>query len=473
MITRKRRTSIIIFLNSKQIEEVSKFKYLGIIIDNKFTFRDHIQDTAEKCTKLINALSKSSKLEWGLKYGALRTIYTGAILPLLSYAAPVWSKAMTKKFNQKRITRVQRLMNIRISKAFRTTSNEALCVLTGLAPITIELQEIVKKYDLARNGDMNMETSLELNKWPHPADIPRIEGVHPKEAYVLNIYTDGSKSEDGVGSGVAIFQNNELTHQLKFRLDTNCSNNQAEQFAILKALQHVQHHHKDITPKSVAVFSDSRITLDSLKNKNNHSKLIEHIRHILKLLNDDNWTIAFTWIKAHAGITGNEIADQLAKQAAKGNSQPLYNKIPKSALLTTLKQGSLEKWQEEWQNTQNGSETKQYFPIITERLKIQINLTSELTTMLTGHGKLRAYYHRFNIIDDPTCICGGGSQTAHHLLYDCQLYSKERMQLRDIITKNGDRWPLNKSQIIRKYQTKFRTFISAIDFKSNQPIVIS
>ena len=69
--------------------------------------------------------------------------------------------------------------------------------------------------------------------------------------------------------------------------------------------------------------------------------------------------------------------------------------------------------------------------------------------MLTGHGKLRAYYHRFNIIDE------------------------ERMQLRDIITKNGDRWPLNKSQIIRKYQSKFRTFLSAMDFKGNQPVVIS
>ena len=39
-------------------------------------------------TKLINALSKAAKLEWGLKYGALRTIYNGAILPFLSYAAP-------------------------------------------------------------------------------------------------------------------------------------------------------------------------------------------------------------------------------------------------------------------------------------------------------------------------------------------------------------------------------------------------
>jgi hypothetical protein len=26
--------------------------------------------------------------------------------------------------------------------------------------------------------------------------------------------------------------------------------------------------------------------------------------------------------------------------------------------------------------------------------------------MLTGHGKLKTYYHRFKIIDYSTCICG-------------------------------------------------------------------
>jgi hypothetical protein len=45
---------------------------------------------------------------------------------------------------------------------------------------------------------------------------------------VLNIYPDGSKSVHRVDSGVALFQNDELTYQFKFRLDTNCSNNQAK-----------------------------------------------------------------------------------------------------------------------------------------------------------------------------------------------------------------------------------------------------
>ena len=37
-------------------------------------------------------------------------------------------------------------------------------------------------------------------------------------------------------------------------------------------------------------------------------------------------------------------------------------------------------------------ENKQYFPNIIERLKMEINLTTELIIMLTGHGKLKAYY---------------------------------------------------------------------------------
>jgi hypothetical protein len=38
---------------------------------------------AEKCTKLIFALSKLANLNWGLKHAALKTIYTGVILPHL------------------------------------------------------------------------------------------------------------------------------------------------------------------------------------------------------------------------------------------------------------------------------------------------------------------------------------------------------------------------------------------------------
>jgi len=72
------------------LEQVNKIKNLGIIFDSKMTFRDHVNYVEEKCTKLIFTLSKSAKVTWGLKHTALKTIYTGGILPLILYGAPVW-----------------------------------------------------------------------------------------------------------------------------------------------------------------------------------------------------------------------------------------------------------------------------------------------------------------------------------------------------------------------------------------------
>jgi len=71
-------------------------KYLDIILDSKLIFREHINHMAEECTKLIFAPSKSAKLNWRLKHAALKTIYTGGILPPLLYGALVWRKAIDK-----------------------------------------------------------------------------------------------------------------------------------------------------------------------------------------------------------------------------------------------------------------------------------------------------------------------------------------------------------------------------------------
>jgi hypothetical protein len=71
-------------------------KYLGLIFDSKLTFREHFNYMAEKFTKLLFALSKSAKFNWRLKHAALKTIYTGGILPLLLCGVAIWRKAIDK-----------------------------------------------------------------------------------------------------------------------------------------------------------------------------------------------------------------------------------------------------------------------------------------------------------------------------------------------------------------------------------------
>jgi hypothetical protein len=89
-----------------------------------------------------------------------------------------------------------------------------------------------------------------------------------------------------------------------------------------------------------------------------------------------NWKIGFRWIKAHAGHHGNELADQLAKEAAISREiNECYKRIPKSAVLSELSERSVTKWQGEWDHTTKGAITKYFFPKIADRLKLKINIT--------------------------------------------------------------------------------------------------
>jgi ribonuclease HI len=67
-----------------------------------------------------------------------------------------------------------------------------------------------------------------------------IHEVENGTMYTADVYTDGSKIGDNVGAAGIIFVNGKLVHQLKFELHGHCSNNQAEQIAILKVLEKLE-----------------------------------------------------------------------------------------------------------------------------------------------------------------------------------------------------------------------------------------
>ena len=133
---------------------------------------------------------------------------------------------------------------------------------------------------------------------------------------------------------MAIFVGKELAVQLKFKLDNKCSNNQAEQLAIFRALEVIETIEiTENSPRTATIFTDSRISIDPLQNVNNHGYLIEETRKKMSTLERANWTIEFSWVKAHVGIYGNELADRLAKAAARnGDTTVAFNRIPLSTL---------------------------------------------------------------------------------------------------------------------------------------------
>ena len=333
-MTRRKRNEpkeTAIYLKNRPIPQVHRLKYLGIIFDRELAFKDHINYVTNKCTELIFTLAKSAKLNWGLNHKALKKIYLDGIFPLILYGVPVWNKAMTLKSYKDKIIRIQRIINIKIAKAYRTTSNEALCILTGMTPVVIKIEEMVKLYQLTKgsaNKNALVDNDMEAKHWQHPADtITRmLEGTD--ERSLIQIFTDGTKTEKGVGAGVVFFESGLHINNIQSRLNKSCTNNQAEQLAILTALKHTKK--MQTTEKTVTIYTDSPITLDSLRNSNTHTFLIEEIWKQINKMTTANWKIKLRWVKAHAGVRGNELADKLAKDAAANkNIKESYKRIPK------------------------------------------------------------------------------------------------------------------------------------------------
>jgi len=121
---------------------------------------------------------------------------------------------------------------------------------------------------------------MELENWTYPAThIKTIEGEE-ESLHLIQAYTDGSKSDLRLGAGVVIFLDNNIIETMQYRLNERCSNNQAEQMAILKALEYIQKMEPE--EKIVLVHTDSKITLQILRNKKKHAKFIEQIRTLVQ-----------------------------------------------------------------------------------------------------------------------------------------------------------------------------------------------
>jgi len=117
--------------------------------------------------------------------------------------------------------------------------------------------------------------------------------------------------------------------------------------------------------------------LDAIANPRNHQNLVEQIRDEIRPLETDNWTIHFTWAKAHKDNYGNELADKLAKEAAsRSEAEISYNKIPKSVVIRKLKEEGEKEWQGEWDASSKGAITKAFFSTIGDRpsKRLQMNI---------------------------------------------------------------------------------------------------
>ena len=85
---------------------------------------------------------------------------------------------------------------------------------------------------------------------------------------IIQIFTDGSKSEQEVGAGVAVFKSRDRIESKKYRLNERCANNQVDQLAILRALEYTENMQTE--DKTATIHRQPNDTGLAYKEKHSH-----------------------------------------------------------------------------------------------------------------------------------------------------------------------------------------------------------
>jgi hypothetical protein len=118
----------------------------------------------------------------------------------------MWEKALTKQNNLRKYQRFQRMMDIKIAKAFRTLSYEASFILAGVRPIRLAIEKNVRTYKATHNT-FEYDVPLEVRYCPHPAETPLIREPTEILPNIINTFTDGNKIREKIGDAAVIIKN--------------------------------------------------------------------------------------------------------------------------------------------------------------------------------------------------------------------------------------------------------------------------
>ncbi|KAJ2939997.1 hypothetical protein O0L34_g14028 [Tuta absoluta] len=198
------------------------------------------------------------------------------------------------------------------------------------------------------------------------------------------------------------------------------------------------------------ILSDSKSALELLQRESFHPIAYDINKNITKI-NLQGKTLRLFWIRAHVGTSGNERADELAKEAAlKLKTSAHYGECPVSFVKRSLRQETVREWNERYTKSETAETTKLYFPdaIAAYKLVHKIKLSPKLVQVLTGHGGFADYLHRFKCKDNPACICDPNvPETATHVITECPQFGKKRFELEQRfgvqVTNKSLHWFLN------------------------------
>lgn len=438
-------------IEGKRLKIVKELKMLGVIFDTKMSFIPHLQNIKDKVATLTYQLSKFTGTRKAITPKQLTAIYTRGIERMIVYASPVWYSK--KIIITKKLKSIQRLPLILLTKAFKTTSNYTLNILSNIPPVSLTIEKEIEVFQIFSQGKnftwkntayTENQISSKYDLWEfHPATHVSFRFTDQETNANVKIYTDGSKNDENVGAAlVAYNKTGQIINTQMYKLPPYSSSFEGEAIALTKAIEYIKTCGYNNTYQ---ILTDSLSCLQGLQNLKNNNPLIVDIKKRLSEIPAE--VITLTFIKGHSGNKGNDMADTLAKEASTVGEQislPITKTFIKSQLKTTLK----EKWNNIWQTEGKHSYAYEWIKNV-KLIPEEFLANTYISQAISGHGRFPHYFSRFNLTNSTKCPCDQTAYSFDHYLQTCTLTQTHRNKLIKLLGANPEK---RKPEIIKNKQ---------------------
>ena len=268
--------------------------------------------------------------------------------------------------------------------------------------------------------------------------------THPTESQI-NIFTDGSLTEEHAGSGYTIqYKKCEILadsiklplHTTVFQAEIIAINEAIKDFSLTKA-QNMQY---------IKIFWDSQAAIKALNSNIITSLLVKQTNESLNKLANEVARLEICWIKAHIGHEGNERADQLAREAVKCSEIRLKTPPSCSTYKQEVKNKIYSEWELRWTADNAYRMIKKIFPKphctkSKEILHLKRTEIKTLVEVISGQNNLNYMNNKIYGTDDLCRFCEEGEETFDHLINECPCFYLDRCDLiKDQLIINSLDW---------------------------------
>ena len=334
----------------QEIQYSNSVKYLGVTLDSKLTFKEHLLDKCKSATRLLmGARTIMSKLT-GVSPSAARWIYQSMVRPIVLYGAIVWAHKVPPSF--KPFIRLQRLAMLGTGSYLKSTPTLGLEVTLNYTPLDIlakmeafKASARISERNLSqwdgigfgsRRGHLylssrdwgNIDRMPTTYQWEGRPILDRFSLLTGKPMPVPGtvIFTDGSQmtEEDlpggnqtnfptkrgNVGFGFIIKDQTDRETTQWGNLGPNATVFQGEVFAIQKAAEWLL---EEETTDEAHFYIDSTSAIKAVTGIECNSKTVMNCKEAISKLVSRRDGVYFHWVRAHVGHELNEKADRAAK----------------------------------------------------------------------------------------------------------------------------------------------------------------